>query len=69
MFVAGSVGYVYVKIWEKLITHISTVLFRFQCFLAGCKCGRQIIVYGKVILRPIFGGIEIGDNVTLISSS
>ncbi|MFZ5447603.1 MAG: DapH/DapD/GlmU-related protein [Thermodesulfobacteriota bacterium] len=51
------------------MTKLSTGWFRLQCKLAGCRCGRNLEVYGRVILRSPWGGITIGDGVQLISSS
>ncbi len=74
--IIGQYSFLYIlrRVYEEtrqiIITFISTVLFRLQCFLNGYACGQNIEVYGKVILRSSGGGgIEVGERVQLISSS
>ena len=55
--------------WEWSMTRLSTGWFRLQCLLAGCQCGKNLEVYGRVIIRSPWGGITFGNGVQLISSS
>lgn len=55
--------------WQWGMTKLSSARFRLQCLIAGCQCGRNVEVYGKVILRSPWGGIRIGNGAQLISSS
>lgn len=54
---------------RRIVTRLSTAAFRIKCWLNGCRVGGDLEVYGRVILRSPWGGIEIGDRVQLISSS
>ena len=60
---------VYEETKQVIVTLLSTGFFRLQCFMSGCSCGKNIEVYGKVILRSSWEGVEVGDRVQLISSS
>lgn len=63
------IRYLLDETWRRIITQFSTATFRIKCWLSGCRAGRDLEVYGRVILRSPWGGIEIGDRVQLISSS
>lgn len=68
-----SLKYIFQSLYERgrqsIVTRLSTGFFRLQCFLSDCSCGKNLDVYGNVILRSKTGGVEIGDGVQLISSS
>ena len=53
----------------KIIGKISTLWF-ILCFrIVGGKLGKNLSIYGHVILRSLGGNISIGDNVIIVSSS
>lgn len=54
---------------EVSITKVSTIGFRVKCFLYGLQCGKDLEVFGRVIIRSPRGKISFGDRVQLISSS
>lgn len=68
-----STGYILRRIVEVVrtivFTKFSTILFRFKCAFFGVTPGKNLDVYGPVILRAPGGGVEIGSGVTLVSSS
>lgn len=53
----------------KVATIYYTSIFRFRCVLKGVRCGRRLEVFGRVLLRSPSGGVTIGDDVQLVSSS
>jgi hypothetical protein len=65
--------YIFNRIRESLrlnvIGKISTWWFILYYQMKGGKLGKNLIVYGHVILRNTSGKIFIGNNVTIISSS
>ena len=68
-----SLKYIFQSFHERgrqtFVSRLSGIIFKLKCFSAGCSCGKNIEVYGNVIMRSKHGGIDIGDNVQLISSS
>jgi acetyltransferase-like isoleucine patch superfamily enzyme len=53
----------------RIVTAISTAVFRMRCAVFGFRCGSHLKVYGWVILRGPAGSVEIGKSVVLVSSS
>jgi len=54
---------------EILLTGISTLILRLKCLLLGVHCGRRVHAFGRVILRAPGANVEIGDDVSFLSSS
>lgn len=48
---------------------LSVVAFRIQCWIHEIPCGRDLDVFGRVIIRSGHGKIIIGNKVQFISSS
>jgi len=59
----------YERLWETAITRLSTMLFRIKCLMYACSCGKGVVVYGKVVVRPSYANMDIGDYVIIVSSS
>jgi acetyltransferase-like isoleucine patch superfamily enzyme len=53
----------------RVVTALSTAIFRLRCALAGHACGKRLELYGWVLLRGPAGSISVGSDVQLISSS
>jgi len=53
----------------RLITILSSWIFLIRCRIAGFRCGKNLELYGWVLLRGAAGSIQIGDSVQLVSSS
>jgi acetyltransferase-like isoleucine patch superfamily enzyme len=68
-----SAGYLFRRTleWaaERFLLSWSTLCLRLKCLLLGLQCGRGVKAYGRIILRSPGAGIEIGDDVILVSSS
>ncbi len=57
------------QIWERLLTVWHSTRFRLKAFFLRVSVGRNLEVYGPVIVRSPMGKIRIGDNCHLISDS
>ena len=53
----------------RIVTALSTAIFRLRCAFFGFRFGRRLQVYGWVILNGPAGSIELGNSVILVSSS
>lgn len=54
---------------ESVGTAVYTSLFRLKCSLMGIPVGKNITIYGQVIIRAPWSNISFGDRVNLNSSS
>lgn len=54
---------------EKILTFFWTFCFRLKCGWYGIKVGKNIEVFGRVIIRALHCNIIIGNNVQFLSSS
>lgn len=53
---------------ESLVRALSTLWFRLLAPWRNVRCGKQIEVYGRVIVRSPRGRIVVGDRAQLLSS-
>jgi acetyltransferase-like isoleucine patch superfamily enzyme len=53
---------------ERVVTALSTAVFRLSCLWHGVRCGSSPEVYGRVLIRSPRGTITIGNRVQFISS-
>ena len=53
----------------RIIGKVSTWWFIISCWKKGLQIGKNINIYGRVIIRSTSDKIFIGNNVTLVSSS
>lgn len=54
---------------ESSLMLLSTTILRIKCTFLGISCGQGTKAWGRVILRAPGANVEIGEGVTLVSSS
>ena len=44
------------------------MLFRIKCLMYACSCGKGVVVYGKVVFRPLYANIDIGAGSVVVEN-